>query len=337
MTAAGTGSSTRSDGAGPLVRAAVDLHAHYLSPAYRKAALAAGQQHPDGMPALPDWSVEQALATMDSVGIAAAALSVSSPGLAFETDGPARTALARTVNDEGAAAVAARPDRLALMATLPLPDVDAAVAEVDRCYDELHVDGVGLHTHYDGVYLGDTRLDPVLAALDARAALVTIHPVSPCGFESVSFGRPRPMVEFLLDTTRTVVNLVLSGALRRYPGIRWVVPHAGAALPVLADRVHRFAGLLLPPEEDVDVLEALAGLYYDLAGMPVPRGLAALLTLVGPDQLVYGSDYPFTPAGTVSDLAGELVGPGGLTRSQQPAALRENALRLLPRLASVVR
>jgi predicted TIM-barrel fold metal-dependent hydrolase len=315
---------------------AIDLHAHFLPARYRAEALALGAGHPDGMPYLPDWDPAAAVTMMDHVGIAAAALSLSSPGVDFVTDPAARLALTRAVNEDGAAAVAAWPGRFGLLASLPLPDVPAALAELARAFDELGADGAGLHTHYGPVYLGDTQLEPVMAALHEREALVTIHPSSPCGWEQVSFGRPRPMVEFLFDTTRAVVNLALNGVLERYPGIRWVVPHAGAALPVMADRVARLAPLISPPPDGQatpDVLGSLGRLYYDLAGVPLPRALPALLNLVPSSQLVYGSDYPFTPAATVAMLAEAIAGTGTLDAATRAAALRDNAAALLPGLA----
>jgi predicted TIM-barrel fold metal-dependent hydrolase len=288
------------------------------------------------MPYLPEWDPAAAVTMMDEVGIAAAALSLSSPGVDFLSDPASRTALTRAVNEDGAAAVAAYPARFGLLASLPLPDTDTSLAELAYAFDVLGADGVGLHTHYGQVYLGDPRLEPVMAALDRRGALVTIHPASPCGWEQVSFGRPRPMVEFLFDTTRAVVNLALNGVLDRYPAIRWVVPHAGAALPVLADRVSRLAPLISPPpdgEDAPDVLGSLARLYYDLAGVPLPRALPALLNLVPAGQLVYGSDYPFTPAPTVAALAGAIAATDVLDEVTRAGALRDNAAALLPRLA----
>lgn len=315
-----------------LAPGAIDLHAHFLPQCYREAALAHGQGHPDGMPALPEWDADDAVAMMDDVGIAAAALSLSSPGVDFLPTPQARAQLCRAVNTDGAAAVGRHPDRLGLLATLPLPDLDASLAALAHAFDELGADGIGLHTHYRGVYLGDARLDPVLAALDDRQALVTIHPVSPCGWEGVAFDRPRPIVEFLFDTTRAVVNLALTGALARFPRIRWVVPHSGAALSVLVDRVDRIAPAVMSGPS-VDMLAALQGLHFDLAGVPLPRSLAALLTVVGTDRLVYGSDYPFTPAPLVRVLAGAIAETPLLEGDARAAALRENALRLLPRFA----
>jgi len=310
---------------------AIYLHAHFLPPRYREAALAHGQAHPDGMPALPEWDENDALGMMDNVGIAAAALSISSPGVEFMPP-PERAGLARAVNGDGAATVGRHPDRFALLATLPLPDVDAAIAEIDHAYDELGADGIGVHTHSDDVYLGDARLEPVMAALDERAAVVTIHPVSPCGWEQTAFGRPRPMLEFLFDTTRAVVNMALSGVLTRHPNIRWVVPHAGAALPVVSDRVDRLNRVLSGEPDPVDLLSTLGTVYYDLAGMPLPRALPALLSLVGPDRLVYGSDYPFTNGDLVAGLAAQLAGSPLLADPLAQQAFRTTALSLLPRL-----
>jgi 6-methylsalicylate decarboxylase len=328
----------------PVLRpAAIDLHAHFLPGRYRASALAHGP-NPDGPP-YPQWDPAAAVAMMDEVGIAAQALSLSSPGVSFLGTSSARISLVRAVNEDGAVAVAAYPERFGLLASLPLPDVDASLAELAYAFDVLGADGIGLHTHYGQVYLGDPRLEPVMDALHTRAALVTIHPRSPCGWEQVSFGRSRPMVEFLFDTTRAVVNLALNGVLARYPAIRWVVPHAGAALPVMADRVARLAPLSSPPSASdpasetagqaaPDVLGDLGRLYYDLAGVPLPRALPALLNLVPASQLVYGSDYPFTPAPMVAALAEAIAATGALDGTTRAAALRGNAAALLPRLAS---
>ena len=130
-------------------------------------------------------------------------------------------------------------------------------------------------------------------------------------------GRPRPMVEFLFDTSRAVVDLVLSGTVARHPGIDIIVPHAGATLAMIADRVSLVSLMLdVPPE--VDVLADLARLHYDLAGFPVPRQLDALLTLTSRDHLHYGSDWPFTPEFAVVAAREQLASAGDV-----PGALLE--------------
>lgn len=263
----------------PILDQAIDVHAHYLTETYRQACEAAGHFQPDGFPVLPAWNPEAALDLMDTVGVATALLSISSPGVHFGNDAAARI-LARRVNEEGADLVALYPGRFGLLASLPLPDVESALAELVYALDTLRVDGISLLTHYQGHYLGDPLFEPVMAELNRHHAVAVLHPTSPACWEAVSLGYPRPMLEFPIDTTRAVVNLVLTGTIERYPHIRFVIPHAGSALPVLVDRIHLFATAFSGSTGAIDVLTALRGLYYDLAGTPLPRALPALLALV---------------------------------------------------------
>jgi predicted TIM-barrel fold metal-dependent hydrolase len=312
----------------------LDVHAHYLPEAYRVALEDAGHSEPDGMPQIPEWSPEAHLALMDRLGIAAALLSVSSPGVHLADDAAARD-LAREVNEAGRRTVVDHPGRFGLLASLPLPDVDAAMAEIAYCIDQLDVDGFVLLTNVRGVYLGDESWEPVFAELDRRGARVLIHPTSPVCWEQTSLGRPRPMLEFLFDTTRAVVNLVLNGTVARYPNLRIVVPHAGATLPVIADRVAAFA-FMIGVDPSVDVMRDLGGLHFDLAGMPIPRQLNALLAITTLEHLHYGSDFPFTPD-FVAEMAGERLDTAGEPPGSLTPALRANTERLFPRLATGAR
>ena len=303
----------------------IDVHAHHLPASYREALVRHGHDRPDGFPLIPEWSAEEHVAAMDRLGIATSMLSISSPGVALDTEGAEAGPLARAVNEEGRRAVVDHPGRFGLFASLPLPDVDAAMAEIAHCCDHLDVDGFALLTNVGGTYLGDPSLAPVWAELDRRRARVFIHPTSPPCWEHTSLGRPRPMVEFLFDTTRAVIDLVLSGTIARHPGIALIVPHGGATLPMVADRVAVFS-LLLDVGPEVDVLRDLGRLHYDLAGYPLPRQLDALLTMVAPEHLHYGSDYPFTPELAVAASRDRLAETGDLL-----AGLRANTAALLAR------
>ncbi|HEX3511433.1 MAG TPA: amidohydrolase family protein [Solirubrobacteraceae bacterium] len=313
---------------------AIDVHAHYLTAEYRDACGLAGHAAPDGIPALPDWSVEESLELMDKVGIAASLLSISSPGVFFGEQDSA-TRLAREVNEAGARVVSERPTRFGLLASLPLPDLDAALAEVVYAFDTLSADGVALLTNYGGTYISDVRFEPLLQELDRRSAVAFIHPASSACWQAVSFGRPRPLLEFLLDTTRSVIDLALSGTLTRNPNIRFIIPHSGGALPIVADRAHLLGAYFRDPGTDVvDVLSELSKLHYDLAGTPLPRALPALLGLVAPDRLLYGSDFPFTPPFAVEALAQALASTDLVTDLAREAMVRHNAIKLFPRLAT---
>jgi 6-methylsalicylate decarboxylase len=299
----------------------IDVHAHYVPDGYRAALRQVGLDQPDGMPWIPEWSPVQHLEVMDRLGIATSLLSISSPGVHLG-DGLTTAELAREVNEEGRRAVVDHRGRFGLLASLPLPDVDASIAEIGHCCDRLSVDGFVLLTNINGVYVSDRSFEPVFRELDRRRARVLLHPTSPACWEHTSFGRPRPMLEFFFDTTRAVVDLVLNGTIASYPDVQLIIPHAGATLPLVAERVSAFAHILAP---DVDVSRDLGRLHFDLAGFAIPRQLDALLTMTTLDHLHYGSDFPFTPEAVVAAAAERLDGAGSLVD-----ALWSNTERLFP-------
>jgi predicted TIM-barrel fold metal-dependent hydrolase len=306
----------------------IDVHAHFLPDHYRDAAMAAGHGQPDGFSQLPTWTAAEHVEVMNGLGIATSLLSISSPGVHFG-DADNSRALARQVNEEGHRAMAAHPGRFGLLASLPAPDVDGSIAEIRYCYEHLGIDGVALLTNVDGTYLGDPVLEPIFDELDRHGARVFLHPTSPACWQSTSFGRPRPMLEFLFDTTRAVVNLVLNGTVARHPNIVFIVPHAGATLPVIADRVAAFSLVLADIDQEVDVMRDLARLHYDLAGFPVPRQLDAILALTTLEHLHYGSDYPFTPRFVV-EMATEALETAGYPPGSVIKTLTANSRNLFP-------
>ncbi|MEU5658700.1 amidohydrolase family protein [Streptomyces sp. NPDC047737] len=312
----------------------VDVHAHFVTDSYVRRARAAGHELPDGVPAWPSWSATEHLELMDRGGISTAVLSVSSPGVHFGDDAAAR-ALAREVNEDGAQTVRDHPGRFGLFASLPLPDVEASLVEAAYALDVLGADGVVLETNTHGVYLGDPRLEPLFAELGRREAVVFVHPTSPVCWEQSALGRPRPMVEFVFDTARTVTDLLFAGTLLRHPGLKVVVPHCGGALPVLADRINGFMRLFMPSQDGTpDAVAQLRELYYDVAGPAFPRQVPALLNLARPERLLYGSDYCWTPAQAAVAHAAAFTGaPDPVEGTSWPALTTRNARVLLPRLS----
>jgi 6-methylsalicylate decarboxylase len=316
----------------------IDVHAHFVPDFYRDALVAAGHDRPDGIAAIPAWDEQAALHAMDELDISSAALSISSPGVHFGDDAAAAE-LARRCNDEAARLVAAHPSRFGFFASLPLPDVPAALTELDRAMGELGALGAVLETNHHGQYLGDSALEELYAELARRGGVVFVHPTSPsCGAE-LALGFPSPMLEFIFETTRSITNLVISGVLERNPALKVIVPHAGAVLPVLANRIDLLLPILgepgAPPPPGMRA--ALRKLYFDLAGAPVPELLGALLSVADPSHIMYGSDWPFTPLAACQALAERIDATPLLAGDLREQVLAENAAQLLPSLASTVR
>lgn len=314
----------------------IDVHQHFLPDFYVEALAKAGLTTVDGGMPVPAWSADAALQMMDRQQIETAMISLSSPSIHFLP--PAgRASLARQVNLAGAALVAAHSGRFGFFATLPMPDVEASLAEMRHAFDVLGVDGVILETNVDGIYLGAPAFAPIFAELNRRKATLFLHPTSPACFEAVGLGRPAPMLEFPLDTTRTLVDLLYSRMLQTHPDIRVIVPHGGAALPALAARIAAFANLPFidpRPASEAEVFETLARLYYDVALSGHPMAFGGLRRLAPISQVLFGSDWPFTPEIGVARNIHQLS-QNGLTDAEMQALARENAEKLFPRLAAL--
>ena len=313
----------------------IDVHFHYLSPEYRVQMIDAVGGSPDGF-AAPKWSAEAALAMMDRMGIATGMLSVSSPGVHFGNDAKARL-LARSVNEFAARTIGDHRGRFGGFASLPLPDVDGALEEIPYALDTLKLDGVVVLTNFNGVYLGDKRLDPVFDELNRRGSVVFIHPTSPICWQQSALGYPRPMIEFTFDSTRAVVNLIFSGTTGRCPKLRIIVPHAGGTLPFLARRIGMFGRSFVAGSGSTPISseEQLRRLYYDLAGSPGSNALAPLLEMTERSHILYGSDYVHTPEVVVSAHLTELLSSKLLSLDDFRAIGRDNALTLFPQLCQM--
>ncbi|MFF7333403.1 amidohydrolase family protein [Streptomyces sp. NPDC008150] len=308
----------------------VDVHAHFLTAAYVEAATAAGHRAPDGMPFWPSWEPGAHLELMERWGIGTSLLSVSSPGTHFGDDAAARL-LSREVNDAGAEIRRAHPGRFGHLASLPLPDVDGALAELAHALDELDCDGVIVETNVGGRYLGDAEFAPLWEELARRRTPVLVHPTSPPHAEAIALGRPRPMLEFPFETVRAVSDLIFTGTLQRFAGIQWILSHGGGPLPLLADRVELFRAVMAPDGDPV--ADQVRNLWFDMAGTPFPHQVPALERAFGVERLVYGSDYCWTPAFAVDAQLAAIDAadrPGGETWRELAT---RNGARLFPRAA----
>ena len=312
----------------------IDVHHHIIPASYAAALDRAGYVQVAGVER-PEWSPELALEVMDQHGIEVGVTSVSAPGVHFGDDAAA-VALSRETNEASASLVADYPGRFGAFATLPLPDVGGALKELEHALDVLELDGVVLlASQSDGRYLGDPAFEELLAELDRRETVVFVHPAIPTSVPYIPVGIPVFAMEFTFDTTRAAFNLAYTGALERYPRIRFILSHAGGTVPYLA---WRFSLLWLRDPElaaraPKGGMHYLSQLYYDTALSANPHAMRSLQELVGPSQILFGSDWPFAPE-PITGVSVEGVGSyDGFDAPARQGVERDNALRLLPRLA----
>lgn len=309
----------------------VDLHHHAPLASYVRRLTAIGVQAQPGTD-FPDWQPEDSRRLMTELGVDVAVLSIGSPGFYFG-DQPFTTDLVRDVNDELTGVVAGSDGHFAALVCLPLPSVDAALTEVRRVWNRQEFVGVTLLSSYEGHYLGHPRFDPLLADLDARGALVHVHPKLPAAWPEGELPLPPSVLEYLFDSTRSITSLMLARVSERYPRIRWVFSHCGGAMPAAANRMVMAEGAIDEPHFPAGGFRAaLSRFWFDTALSTTVADLGAMRTVVGDDRFVLGSDFPFSPAATVRKAFGELanlVGPDLLQRIQAT-----NAEALLPDLGN---
>ncbi len=284
---------------------------------------------------LPRWTVQASLRTMDLYDIQTAIASLSAPGVYFGDLREARD-LARASNEFSAGMAADHPDRFGWFAVLPMPFTDAACAEAIHALDVLKADGVVLLGNTEGVFLGDPRLDELMAELDCRAAVVFVHPNLHRTSTELDLATPGYLVEFLCDTTRAATNLILTGTLERHPRIRWILAHAGGFLPYIAWRLSLANDQpKLAKAIPKGVLHHVRSFYFDTALSPSPYVMAALRELVDPSHILFGSDYPFAPARAVGMQVKALEELKIFDAETKAGVDRDHALALFPRLAAL--
>jgi len=273
-------------------------------------------------------SLEERLADMDRMGVDVQAVSIAPYQTYYWAESAIGSEVARLINNELAATVAAHPDRLIGLGTVPLQDTEAAVAELERCVGELGFRGLEVGTNVSGEDLSSARLEPFWARVEELGAVVFVH--------STGFTHPDRITDHYLinvighplEGTLAAARLIFDGVMERYPALKIVMAHGGGYLPAYAARMdHAYRarrdvreGLPRPPGS------YLRQFYFDTMVFE-PDQLGFLIGKYGADHILLGTDYPYDmgeqdPLGLIGRVA-------GLSRQDATAIAGDNAARLL--------
>jgi len=305
----------------------LDVHQHYSSPAYfdllvKKNAITVNQ--------FRNYTPSRNLEEMDKAGVATAMLSPTAPAVWFGDVDEARKA-ARELNEYATAKMVGEyKGRFGLFATLPMPDVDGTLKEIEYAYDTLKVDGVAFLTSYDNTWLGDKKFDPIFDELNRRNAVVYTHPLEAACCKNPITGVTPQTLEYPTDTTRIIMSLIVSNTATRCPNIKFIFSHAGGTLVSIAQRFLGNQvtgdGLSKTPEPN-SRLYHVRRFYYDTAGSANPVQIQSLKLLVPASQIVFGTDFPF---GNVSATVAGMQ-TAGLSAQELRGVYRDNAVKFLPK------
>jgi predicted TIM-barrel fold metal-dependent hydrolase len=318
----------------PKHHGVIDLHHHFWSPDYLK--LQDGWEdahHAPHVPAMQAWSPQMSIDEMDKNGVKTSVVSLASISEGFwGADPQAATAVIQASDDYAARMMSDHPGRFGLFAPLNMIDNDTSLKEIAYAFDQVHADGIGLQSSYNGKYLGDASYDPIWQELDHRKAVVFVHgPNSACCSQIKDGpGMFGSVVEVTFDVTRAAASLLSSGTLHRYPNIQWIIAYGGGTLPFVAGRINAFLKQMKNVNDFAPngVVAELQKLHLDTVNVTNEASMAALQKFVKSTQIVYGTDFIYFNNDQLDALDER-----HLSAKDHELILSGNAKRLIPRLA----
>ena len=304
----------------------IDVHHHPTLP-----GLIAHQER-RGIPVFrggPAWDPDIAQERMSVTGTTLSILSMTGD---LSWAGADVAGVTADINDELADIVRDTPTRFGVYATLPLPDPELATATAVSALDSGRFEGVAMLSSYQGAYLAQPEYTELLQELDARDAVVFMHPIL---IMNAPAGLSPALLEGTFDTTRAVTALAAADAFARFPRIRFIFPHTGGMVPYIKWRIamnalqHGDWNVEVTPEGLEAEIRKLDGIYYDTT-----LNLGPLLQLERTDRILFGTDVPWANSSILPlerDYATQVR--DGWTADQVAAVSSGNALRIFPNLA----
>jgi len=244
------------------------------------------------------FSAEERLRDMDAQGVDVQVVSIHTPLFGYHLDAARGSALARAVNAEIAELTRQWPQRFAGLATLPVQDVPAAIAELEHAVTALGLKGAELDTQVNGDNWDHPRFLPLFKAAEALGAVLFFHPQPQHNFmvaRAGAHGFPNSLGVIVEDAI-AVASLIVGGILEACPDLKACIAHGGGPACLAMGRLDRaWQGR---PEARGRIPRAPSSyqrqLYYDTV-TGNEAALRFLLDQVGADRVVLGSDWPFVP------------------------------------------
>jgi predicted TIM-barrel fold metal-dependent hydrolase len=226
--------------------------------------------------------------------------------------------LARMANDELADLVTEHPDRFyGAAACLPMNDVDAALEEADRAIRQLRLRGVQIFSRINGEPLDAPQFRPLYKKMAEYDLPIWIHPTT-----NDTLDDDVGVFTWPFETTCAMYRLVKSGVFTEYPGIKFIVHHAGAMLPSFGERAKWIMSMAIDPRIHGDFRK----FYVDTALYGSTPGLMCAYAYYGADHMLFGTDAPLGPNMVDETIAS--IGRMSISDGDKEKILKRNAVDL---------
>ena len=323
----------------------IDIHTHFMPREYLdlldreggghgvkvvrsdgKGPIIVYEGHPFGPIDDVFFDAEKRIAHMDAQRVDVHCLSLSPP-MVYWASPELGLELARVFNDGTAKVARTYPSRFIAIATLPMQDVPAAVAEGGRAVKELGMQGFYLGSNVMGKYLDHEDFWPVFELAQSLDIPVFVHPLRVVGAERMdefylhnSIGNPT-------ETALTISRMIYRGVPARFPDLKLCFAHAGGSFPYLVGRLDRTYKMR---KECQHLDKPPSGYLKNITFDTITHHSAVLEFLIksmGPDKVLMGSDYPFDMGD--DDPMGSVEGVPGLAQADLERIVSGNALNIL--------
>lgn len=244
------------------------------------------------------WEIDEKTAFMDAFGIDRTILSLGNPW--FDPfQGRDSLEWTRRVNEEMASYEERTNGRIVALGALPAVDMDAVLEEADWIAGKSGLYGLVSGTRIAGHRFDDPALDVLWERISSSGLPVFIHPSRGAALDELGgYQHTLPVgIGFPVETTIALARLIYGGVLERFPKLKLVAAHGGGCLPYLSGRLDAawrsdpevHARLRIPPSKQ------MSGLYLD-ALVYTEHALEAATSCVGVNQVLFGTDHPFSVA-----------------------------------------
>ena len=306
----------------------IDVHAHTFPRAYTTVI---GKYLTEIPPIRENWCWDETryLGEMDKWGVETQILSLAPPGLNFDNADMTRE-LSVLVNDTFSQICDKHPGRFRMFAAVSLIDPDHGIEELHRVKRAPGFVGIALTSNVLGKMLDDPLFASFFEVANSLKLTIFIHPVWRALPSEWNSFRLHHLIGLPVDTTFSISHLALSGFFDRYPDLHMILAHVGGTIPYLATRIERANREGKSQHKPSYYFKRL---YYDTAGPTHEAVIACVARMLGSDQIVFGSDYPFglgQEGKQYVENSLSLVRDSGLSAADQEKVFGKNVSRILP-------
>ena len=294
----------------------IDIFCHILPPAYfdRMTAISTRgaylQKRVREIPCMVDLDLR--LRIMDTFERYTQVFSLAAPPIEALAGPKESPDLARLANDSMAEIVRKHPDRFpSFVASVPMNNPDATLAEIDRAITQLGAAGIQIFTNVNGKPLDDPAFLPIFERMAAIGKPIWMHPSRTASFADYAteekskfemwwtFGWP-------YETSVAMARILFAGCFDRFPQLTIITHHTGGMVPYFAGRIGPGLDQLGSRTEDEDLTVHLRRLqkrpfdyfkmfYADTALFGARDAVECGLKFFGVDRILFASDMPFDP------------------------------------------